>query len=220
MHPLPGGSRRAANGGYAQITIGRVTVTIFARGEVVEHAKQISPVGPCAGHLLAEDVAARASGRASEIRFSRLCYIDKFAVFMITNGLPNFACSMLDQIALSHLYRKNSGKQRKAVGTTERAICACGFVHETRYGGVESTANPTDMPVIGKVNACIFPAEAGGAGRHAPSRVAIRGNGHSGAARRLLPGTGPPGPAARGRNLWTPASGKWAPGSPFHGALE
>ena len=39
-----------------------------AGGEAVEHAKQLSPVGPCARHFLAEGVAVRASGGAELLK--------------------------------------------------------------------------------------------------------------------------------------------------------
>jgi len=63
MHPLPDGSRRAANGGYARLILWAGPPSPRCRGEAVEHAKQLSPVGPCADRFLAEDVAARAPGR-------------------------------------------------------------------------------------------------------------------------------------------------------------
>ena len=109
-------------------------------------------------------------------------------------------------------------KQRKQRGNDKASGLRLWLRAWTTVGRVAPIAKPTDTPVIRKVNACRFAAKAGGARRHAPSRAAIRRKGHSGPALRVLPGTARQGPAARGRNLWTPASGKSVPGSPLHGA--
>jgi len=96
-------------------------------------------------------------------------------------------------------------KQRKQRGNDKASGLRLWLRAWTTVGRVAPIAKPTDTPVIRKVNACRFPAKAGGAGRHAPSRVAIRRKGHSGAARRVIPGTArqrrPPGDGTYGHRL-------------------